>query len=237
MEKPKSSTSKRQKPLHAGHRSRMRRRFLTNGLDGFSDHEVLELLLFYAVPRQDVNPMAHLLLDKFGSLPEVLSASEEELCTVHGVGPKIARFLTLIPGVLLKTERCLLTPSRTPLRAPADLTALMSRRSARPAPGDIYVMPLDANYNVLAVYPYAAFDELDVRELALLCLNLNSRAVVLAECMDDPAAFLSYRRIEELATLQSALHTLDIRLVDYYRFEPECATPRSSVRDGSLLPR
>lgn len=237
METPNTPPVKKAKPLHAGHRGRMRRRFLAGGLDGFSDHEVLELLLFYAVPRQDVNPMAHLLLNRFGSLPEVLSASEEELCTVRGVGPKIARFLTLIPDVLLQTEHCLLAPSPTPLRTPDDLAALMSRRSSPPVPGDTFVIPLDGHYNVLAVYPFATFDELDVRELALLCLKLNSRAVVLAECMDDPAALLSDRRIARLIATQGTLNTLDIQLVDYYRFAPDCAVPHSSARDGSLLPR
>lgn len=53
---------------HAKHRERMRTRFLEHGLDNFADHEVLELLLFYAVPRGDVNPLAHRLLDEFGSL-------------------------------------------------------------------------------------------------------------------------------------------------------------------------
>lgn len=237
METPHTPAPNKQKPLHAGHRSRMRRRFLTNGLDGFSDHEVLELLLFYAVPRQDVNPMAHLLLDQFGSLPGVLSASEEELCTVRGVGPKIARFLTLIPDVLLQTEHCLLAPSRTPLRTPDDLAALMTRRSSPSAPGDTFVIPLDGHYNVLAVYPYATFEELDVRELALLCLKLNSQAVALAECLEDPVPLLSDRRIEALTGMQSTLNTLDILLVDYYRFSPGCTVLRSSARDGSLLPR
>lgn len=226
------------KHLHAGHRSRMRRRFLLNGLDGFSDHEVLELLLFYAVPRQDVNPMAHMLLDRFGSLPEVLSAPVEELCAIHGVGPKIARFLTLIPDVLLQMEYCLLSPSHTPLRTSADLMAIMARRSSHPHHGDVYVILLDGHYHVLAVYPYASFDELDVRELALLCLKLNSRSVVLAECMDEPSIFLPDEQVERLISLQSGLSTLDIRLVDSYRFSPHCSVaPRSAAKDGLLLPR
>lgn len=226
-----------QKCIHAGHRSRMRHRFLRNGLDGFSDHEVLELLLFYAVPRQDVNPMAHALLDRFGSLPEVLDAPVEELCTIHGVGPKVARFLTLIPDILFQTEYRLLSPSRASLRTPEDLCAIMSQRLTPPAPGDTYVIILDISFTTLATYAFSVFDELDVRELALLSLRHNSRHVVLAECVSDLSVLPAPSRVEALVTLQRALGDLDIRLVDYYRFCPDCSAPRSAARDGLLLPR
>lgn len=226
-----------QKGLHVGHRGRMRRRFLLNGLDGFSDHEVLELLLFYAVPRQDVNPMAHTLINRFGSLPDVLDAPIQELCTIHGIGPKVARFLTLIPDVLCQTEYRLLSPANAVLRTPEDLSAILSQRMTRPSPGDTYVIVLDARFATKAVYPFPVFDELDVRELALLCLNFNSGLVVLAECVESLSVLPSPTRAEELTELQRALGDLDIRLLDYYRFLPDCVTIRSARRDGLLLPR
>lgn len=214
----------------------MRRRFLYNGLGGFADHEVLELLLFYAVPRQDVNPMAHALLDRFGSLPGVLDASIEDLCTVHGVGPKIARFLTLIPDVLLQTEHCLLRPTHSTLRSAKEFATLMSRRSARPSPGDTFVIPLDAHYGVMAVYPYPSFDELDVREVALRVLSLGSRLVSLAECVEKPSSLPPDNRIEQFVNLQQGLAALDVRVVDHYRFDPDCSDPRSGASTGFLLP-
>ena len=64
---------------HEGHRARMKERFLVNGLDGFSDHEILEFVLFYAIPQRDVNPLAHKLLEHFGSLHRVMEAEQEEL--------------------------------------------------------------------------------------------------------------------------------------------------------------
>ena len=60
--------------IHDGHRQRMRERFRKDGLEGFAPHEVLELLLFYGRARGDVNPLAHALLDTFGSLKGVLEA-------------------------------------------------------------------------------------------------------------------------------------------------------------------
>lgn len=224
------------KPIHAGHRSRMRRRFLYEGLGGFADHEVLELLLFYAVPRQDVNPMAHALLNRFGSLPGVLDASIEDLCTIHGVGPKIAQFLTLIPDVLLQTEHCLLRPTHRTLRSVKEFAALISRRSAPPAPGDAFVIPLDAHYGIMAVYVYPSFDELDVREVALRALSLGSKLVVLAECVENPSSLLLDDRAEQSVILQQGLAALDIRLADLYRFDPTCSDLRSGATTGFLLP-
>lgn len=231
------NAEKAKKGLHSGHRGRMRTRFLRDGLEGFADHEVLELLLFYAVPRQDVNPMAHALLEKFGSLPQVLEATPEELCTIHGIGPKIARFLTLIPDLLIQMEHCLLIPARAPLRSPADLTAIMTQRSILPTPGETFLIPLDAQYAAMALYPYPSFDDLDVREIALNALHLGSKLVVLAECVEDPGLLPPDPLYKKLPVIQEDLATLDIRLVDYYRFDPRCTAPRSAMAIGLLLPR
>ena len=80
---------------HAGHRQRMRERFLAGGLEGFADHEVLELMLFYAIPQRNVNPLAHRLLDRFGTLHAVLEAPVEELMKVEGVGQYAALLSSL----------------------------------------------------------------------------------------------------------------------------------------------
>ena len=81
--------------LHDGHRQRLKARFKKEGLDHFENHQVLELLLFYCVPRQDTNPIAHRLIDQFGSVKAVLTASAAELKRVEGVGDNIVQFLRL----------------------------------------------------------------------------------------------------------------------------------------------
>ena len=60
--------------IHDGHREKMRQRFLSGGLEHFADHEALELLLYYAIPRRDTNPIAHELMNRYGSLAAVLAA-------------------------------------------------------------------------------------------------------------------------------------------------------------------
>ena len=87
-----------EKNFRHGHRERVRARFLREGLSTFADHEVLELLLFYAIPRRDTKAQAHALDDAFGSLYHTLTASDAELCRVPGIGARTAIFLrSLLP--------------------------------------------------------------------------------------------------------------------------------------------
>lgn len=90
--------------LHEGHRDRMRERFFSHGLETFNEIEALELLLYYAIPRKDTNPLAHALLDRFGSLDYVLSATEEELCEVPGISKRAAALLMMVPQMARLSE-------------------------------------------------------------------------------------------------------------------------------------
>ena len=85
--------------LQDGHRQRLIQRFLEEDLDNFESHNVLELLLFYAIPRKDTNELAHVLMDTFGSLKGVFDAPYEELIKVTGIGPNTAALLKLVPSL------------------------------------------------------------------------------------------------------------------------------------------
>ena len=82
--------------IHAGHRQRMKERFLANGLEGFSPHEAIELILFYAIPRRDVNELSHRIIEKFGSYRAVFDAEYDELLTVEGIGENAATLIKLM---------------------------------------------------------------------------------------------------------------------------------------------
>lgn len=81
---------------HGGHRNRLRQRVVNEGFDGLEPHEILEFLLCYAIPRQDVNALAHALIRRFGSVGGVLGAELPELMSVEGVGARTARWLALV---------------------------------------------------------------------------------------------------------------------------------------------
>lgn len=84
---------------HTDHRKRVRKRFTEEGLDGFSDHQMLELLLFYAIPRRDTNVIAHRLTERLGSLSAVFDAGIEELTEVGEISFNTAVLIKLIPSL------------------------------------------------------------------------------------------------------------------------------------------
>ena len=101
---------------HQGHRQRMRERVQNYGLDSLAEHEALEYVLYLTNAQKDTNGIAHDLIDRFGDFAAVLEASEEELCTVEGVGPSTARMLHLLPQISryygrsrTSTTRCIKT--------------------------------------------------------------------------------------------------------------------------------
>ena len=86
--------------LHSEHRNRMRKEFLAHGFDETTPlHKVVEMLLFYSIPRKDTNNTAHLLVNKFKTLENILSASPEELMSVSGVGENTVAYFNLIRHV------------------------------------------------------------------------------------------------------------------------------------------
>lgn len=91
--------------LHKHHRQRMRQQFLERGLDQFTPHQVLEMLLFYSIPRQDTNETAHRLIKQFGSVGQVLDAEYKDLCKVEGVGPQTATLITFCGQLLSRSYK------------------------------------------------------------------------------------------------------------------------------------
>ena len=85
--------------LHEGHRERLRKRLQNEGMDSFEPHEVLELILYFSIPRIDTNPIAHRLLERFGSLSAVFEAPRSELMKVDGIGAGSATLLSMIPDL------------------------------------------------------------------------------------------------------------------------------------------
>jgi len=85
--------------MHDGHWERIRRRIIAEGTDGFEEHQLLEALLFYSIPRSDTNETAHRLIEEFGSLTGVFSASYEELLRVFGIGESSALLIRLVAGI------------------------------------------------------------------------------------------------------------------------------------------
>ena len=90
------------RPHFHGHRERLRLRFRERGADALADYELLELILFRALPRRDTKPIAKALIDKFGSFAEVISAPPRRLLEVSGIGENVVTEIKLIHAAALK---------------------------------------------------------------------------------------------------------------------------------------
>ena len=119
--------------LHTGHRARLIERAMKEGLEGFTPHQVMELVLFYVIPRRDVSELAHILVNRFGSVDAVLRASAEELCEEKGLGEKSARRLTEI-GECVRAYAGLRPQDRLTIKSLAD--AVVFARTFQPKTGE-----------------------------------------------------------------------------------------------------
>lgn len=204
--------------IHEGHRERMKKRFREEGLDHFSEIQVLELLLFYIIPRQDTNPIAHALLDRFGSLYQVLEAPEEELQKVPGIGPNAALLLNLITAVarfymVNRTEKHKIL--KTIDECGAYLTSFFVGRRVE----TVYLLCLDAKCKVLCCREVGEGSvnsaNVPVRRVVEIALGAGATSVVLAHNHPSGLAFPSGEDVATTRRVAAALSTVDVILVDH----------------------
>lgn len=204
--------------IHDNHRERMRRRFLAGGLDGFADHETLELLLYYAIPRRDTNPIAHALMERFGSLAGVFSAPIEALEQVEGVGENAAVLLRLTPlavqkARLAEAERELILNSRDSIGA--YLLELFSQERNEA----VYQICLDRKGKLLSCKRLgegsASAVNLDIRKLVENALLSSASSVILAH--NHPSGIALPSNADRAATDQAkaVLESVGVRLADH----------------------
>lgn len=204
--------------MHEGHRKRMRERFRRNGLDGFAPHEVVELLLFYGRARGDVNPLAHRLLDTFGSLKGVLEARPEQLMSVDGVGEETATLISLMLPMFRRYSACV-CEERALIRNRCEAaeyckTLLAGWRTER-----VYVICMDAAGKVLGQRMIAEGSLTEVQAYPRLvvetALNYNANSVVL--CHNHPSGNpqASPDDVSTTRSLYKLLLGLSITLLDH----------------------
>lgn len=202
----------------AGHRQRVKDRFRKEGLDSFDEVHVLELLLFYAVPRVDTKPLARSLLDRFGTLVLVLEATVEELMAVPGVGENVATYLTLITAAgryyqKSRSDRPVILDSTEKYGSYlADL--FYGRRNET-----VYELCLDAKCKVLCCQKVGEGDvnsaNIPIRRMVEIALSVNATTVILAHNHPSGVAVPSVEDRDTTERLAKALGAMDIVLADH----------------------
>ena len=209
------------KAIHTGHRGRVKQEFLTRGIEGWPDHRVLELVLFYAIPQGDVNPLAHELIDRFGSLSGGLDALPEELMKVKGMGEHSATMLKLFPAVLGRYLEGRTGPGQlvhTTQEAGHVLAPYLygSRNEM------VYVLCLDAKRKVLGVRRISEGNnnnsDVTIRRVAEECMALRASACYLAHNHISGIALPSPEDMNTTAVIRTVLEPLGVLLVDHLVF-------------------
>ena len=204
--------------IHDGHREKMRQRFLKSGLVSFADHEALELLLYYAIPRRDTNPIAHALMERYGSLSAVLTAPVEDLKKVEGVGESAAILLKLAP-LLYRKAKLSDAEQETVLSSVDRVGAYLLERFAGEKNEMVYQLCLDRKGKLLACKRLGeggvASADLDIRRLVENALLTGASSVVLAH--NHPSGVALPSRDDYAATdrAKTALAVVGVVLTDH----------------------
>lgn len=204
--------------VHDGHRARLRRQFLEGGLDSFSDVQALELLLSFVIARKDVNPLAHELLDRFGSLAGVLDAPVGELMKVPGVGENTAVMLSVMPQLM---RRYAIGKNKTGviLNTTTKAGSYLLPFFFGAKDEQVYLLCLDAKCKVLDCRRLFTGSVntvgVSVRRIVEEALRRNATSVILAHNHTSGIALPSREDEETTNMVQAALEAVGIRLADH----------------------
>ena len=167
--------------IHSGHRDRLKTQYLNNGLKSMTDIQKLELLLFYAIPQKDTNPIAHALLKTFGSLKDVLSANVSELIKVEGIKENTALFLNLVRDM---TNVCSLPNDKDLITGTTDAKDFCSKLFIGSKVEEFYVICLSSNNRIInsKLICSGTTDEipLQIRDITEFAINSNCNRIIVA---------------------------------------------------------
>ena len=205
--------------IHAGHRQRLKERFLEQGLDQFTPVQALELLLFYCIPRQDTNELAHRLLQHFGSFSQVLEADVEDLVKISGIGENAATLLKLIPaaGRYYHVDRVRMVdrPLLTTEECGAYLLPFFHGRCNE----TVILLCMDAKCKVLCcrVVGEGSINSaaVPIRRVVELALAAKASSVVLAHNHPSGIALPSHEDVITTKRVAAALSAVEVLLSDH----------------------
>ena len=215
----KNTPVKKADQTHAGHRERIRNKVIRGGIQHFEDHEVLELLLFYAFPQKNTNPLAHSLIERFGSLNKLMEAEIEEIERCSGMGKSSA--------ILIKTvmELAIRYVANAPERVYYYDSLAKVNRYVRShlffgATKELsYALLFDERMKLLEACRLGEGDVNTVliskRKLMQRVLNREARAVILAHNHPNGVAAPSMSDVQTTWDVYNALKTVDVPLLEH----------------------
>lgn len=204
--------------IHSGHRQRLKKRFLEEGLDGFTDIQALELLLFFALPQGDTNPVAHALLDHFGSLSKVLEADAEELKRVPGIKDHASVLLSLVIQMCRYYQTNCASQEEILPNLDACAQYLLPRFFGR-TNETVYMLCLDAKCKVLCCKCVGEGSinstHISLRRIVEIAINSNATTVILAHNHPSGVAVPTDEDVRTTRRIAAALDAVEVYLADH----------------------
>lgn len=206
---------------HKGHRERLRRQYNERGLDGMPDHMILEIILSFAIPRKDVDPIARRLIVSFGSLAGVLEAGREQLESIEGVGPNASVLIRLFTSVNRKYMLEKQQKDAKPKLNSSDVVGEYLKALLYASPIEkVYGLFLDSEMKLLVYRELASGDvassSISVRNIAEVAIGVRATGVILGHNHPGGQTKPSAADIATTDNISKALSALGITLHDHF---------------------
>lgn len=204
--------------IHAGHRKNLRKEFLTNGFAGKTDHQKLELLLTYVIPRRDVNPIAHKLIDEFGSLSEVIDASVEDLIKIDYITENAAVLIKLIP-LIADSYNVSKWGEKPDLSTSNKLITYIKSKFIGQKNEVLYIISLDSKCRLININSVTSaaknYAEVSLKEIASIVLKSQAKFVALVH--NHPSGVINPSADDIMVTekIKNVLKPIEVTLIDH----------------------
>ena len=222
--------------IHQGHRQRMREKYSKFGNEAFSDHELVEMLLFHSVPRANTNDIAHRLIDRFGSVEGLLSADIASVKDIEGVGNNSALLISLV-GALAKRSKAKRFSSKKKFQDISSIGNYFCERFSGSSKEIFAVMYLDSNMRVIDVSTIA---EGSIGEVAFTPAKVvrevvikEANAIVLAHNHPSGVSVASNADKNMTYVLETALAALEIPILEHVIVSKSSYAPTMMYKPNS----
>jgi len=205
--------------VHAGHRQRIDAKVKSIGLDAMPQHEQLEYMLYQIIAQGDTCPIAHELLQKFGSLERVFHASERELMQVNGVGARTAKFISQIPAIAGIYQRSIMGGNVTILDSIEKIGEFATTLFGGKLIEEVYIISLAANKRLLRHDRIATGGvsnaPIYVRNIIDVVMASKAHSVVMAHNHPSGELLPSADDVMVTQKVAAALGAIDVKLLDH----------------------
>lgn len=204
--------------IHSKHRERIKKKFILHGFDIFDNHEILELILFYVIPRKDTNPIAHELIDKFGSIDAVFDAPFSALKEVNGMGKEAACFIKILLNfirIYMENKNF----STNKLKSREELNDRLFLKFIGRTDEVIAIILTDAKNKIVyeGVVSYGSCNsvEIHIRKIVELIILYNASGIIFGHNHPSGLAVPSTEDLETTKHLQQLFETMNISFIDH----------------------